>query len=783
MWKVPRVVLFITFLNVSKTQTKLKHHMRNDICMDSELMEYKKAIEMLEAMEDIIGNEKDENLYERYKVAFKQNKIAECIMLLLRTGKKDAYNFKKAMLLSNALLNPLSMKFNEEDFKKTMYILKCAYEIADEVPDEPRKTLREFIIYTKILYENNKVNSAKLEKSDFFKYSLSKQLRMLFIYVQDQSRLMYKKLHENNNGYITGMESELATYNVDYYPWEKTSLSNNYEAILEFVDKLISYLYYVKKEDFKLDDINTHGDINHFKLPELSGIFVLAQQRKLYEMFEEKFRYSLWNIGLTKREDQTIYFLKSSNELKTIAHHIAITRRSYKVYSNSIIHHFDLNESAKSVLKEISNKFDLKNIQNFHFSKEEYEATFEIREARYGIAKSMLKDFYFEIDFKGITLDDILNTYTFLCVYSTIYMLAVDNVFEESDYTTYKYLVPVINIEYFVKEISFLFDVSEEKASKLLECFIYNPKQRNCEAFTNPLLMVNDSQILLCETLISTFNMERLVSKLLHKHDISYAAIGPKYEEQIRNELEEYDVINVNTNKIQFKAFDGKDVEFDLLATFEDHLLIIELKSLTTPYGDEELKSKEKVILEGADQVNRRAEIVQHDWEMIRSQANIDLPEKPYIDTKIIKLVCTDIYDFTTLKYKGVTVIDDISLLKYFSPFGIMKTQFTGKIPKEIEIKSLHKSGKPTIKEFKEYIEHPATIEYIPSCLKEHFKPIPFFEGEDENPIGIFEYSLMENPYTKQIENKTVPRVNKKPGRNEKCSCGSGEKYKNCCGK
>lgn len=486
---------------------------------------------------------------------------------------------------------------------------------------------------------------------------------------------------------------------------------------------------------------------------------------------------------MTKREDKTIYFLKSSNEQKTIAHHTAITRRSYKVYSNSVIHHFELNESDKSVLEEISNKFDLENIQNFHFSKEEYETTFEIREARYGIAKSMLKDFYFEIDFKGITLEDILNTYNFLCVYSTIYMFAVDNVFEEDDYTIYKYTAPVINIEYFVKEISFLFDISEEKASKLLECFIYNPKQRNCEIFTNPLLMVNDSQILLCETLISTFNMERLVSKLLHKYDISYAAIGPKYEEQIRTELNEYDVVNVNTNKIVFKAFDGKDVEFDLLATFEDHLLIVELKSLTTPYGDEELKSKEQVILEGVDQVNRRVEIVQHDWDTIRSLASIELPEDPYPDAKIIKLVCTDIYDFTSLKYKGVTIIDDISLLKYFSPLGIIKTRFAGKIPEEIEVMPIHKFGQPTIREFKEYIEHPTTIEYIPSCLKENFKPIPLLEGEGENPIGIFEYSLVENPYTKQIENKTVQRVNKKPGRNKKCPCGSGKKYKNCCGK
>ena len=27
------------------------------------------------------------------------------------------------------------------------------------------------------------------------------------------------------------------------------------------------------------------------------------------------------------------------------------------------------------------------------------------------------------------------------------------------------------------------------------------------------------------------------------------------------------------------------------------------------------------------------------------------------------------------------------------------------------------------------------------------------------------------------------PRINKKIGRNEKCPCGSGRKYKKCCGK
>ena len=36
--------------------------------------------------------------------------------------------------------------------------------------------------------------------------------------------------------------------------------------------------------------------------------------------------------------------------------------------------------------------------------------------------------------------------------------------------------------------------------------------------------------------------------------------------------------------------------------------------------------------------------------------------------------------------------------------------------------------------------------------------------------------------YNEYRRSRTV-HVDKKPGRNEPCPCGSGKKYKNCCGK
>lgn len=53
--------------------------------------------------------------------------------------------------------------------------------------------------------------------------------------------------------------------------------------------------------------------------------------------------------------------------------------------------------------------------------------------------------------------------------------------------------------------------------------------------------------------------------------------------------------------------------------------------------------------MEGVDQVNRRVKIVQKDWKKIKELASIKLPNEPYDEEHIIKVVCTDIYDFTSM--------------------------------------------------------------------------------------------------------------------------------------
>ncbi|WP_246050174.1 SEC-C metal-binding domain-containing protein [Aquibacillus sediminis] len=65
------------------------------------------------------------------------------------------------------------------------------------------------------------------------------------------------------------------------------------------------------------------------------------------------------------------------------------------------------------------------------------------------------------------------------------------------------------------------------------------------------------------------------------------------------------------------------------------------------------------------------------------------------------------------------------------------------------------------------------------------FKPIQISSNKDNN-ISFFDYSLVKDPYQElggEFPQYNQTRRSKKIGRNEKCPCGSGKKYKKCCGK
>lgn len=727
--------------------------------------------------------------YQIYERAYKNDRIGRCIELLLELGEKEPNKFKRSMLLSNAIKNPMSMNFKEDDFKKVTWILMQTIDIAKEknLSLVFIKSLMDIILYYSVLYHNSVKNTQRLLENKFCTYPLSKQLRMICIFIQDQTRMMREQIisDRKKHSFATGMEMNVANRTVNLIPSQKISFADNYEGTLEYFDTLMRYLFAVKKEDLKKNDIGTHGDIHPFGIPEFQQITYIAQQRMMYTELEEKFRYSDWNVNIRKgKAGEEIYAFFPNNREKFIAHIVASIRREYR-YRSNVTRFADIHKMTKALesIEFIAKELDVDSLEELHMDEERFKSACSIAEVTISVYKELSKKYYFQCKFKNMTIDDIILTYQFLYTYSQVYSNASMKKFRPDDNSTYKYLVPVVHIEYFAGEFSNIFHLQKDKAEKLLKCFIYDGSIRgdNGDIFSRPLIRINDSQVLMCESLIEQMNLERCVEKVLQRFNVDLKPVGKEFEEKLVGRLKSIEGIQVNTEHIVFDAYDGRHVEFDFLGTLEDCLLLFEFKSVLIPYDDIEVYKREEVIKEGVDQVNRRGEVIKHNWDIIRSMVNIDLPEKPYHEDKVIKVVCTNIYDFTTLKIEGVRITDESTLLKYFAD------PFVGVFSKDkealriLDAKFIWKSGKPTVEEFIEYLDEPVTVGNIPGCFKNEFKWIPVFEGDFL--VGMVDVIQEKDPFREAINKKRQVVRGKKVYPNDPCPCGSGKKYKFCCEK
>ena len=93
----------------------------------------------------------------------------------------------------------------------------------------------------------------------------------------------------------------------------------------------------------------------------------------------------------------------------------------------------------------------------------------------------------------------------------------------------------------------------------------------------------------------------------------------------------------------------------------------------------------------------------------------------------------------------------------------------------------LWKDGKPSVSEFMAYLKKPVTIGQITECLEDEMKIIPAFE--DDYLIAFEDVCLSKDPFRETINQKRQIKKEKKIYPNEPCPCGSGKKYKKCCGK
>lgn len=692
---------------------------------------------------------------EEFKVAIKEERYNECVEYLKDTYKKHGNGFRKAVLNEELFMTPISYKYtNEFHLKLEKMFILAINDAKSKGMEEYKAYLLEIGAMYDVMYQNFSHTMKAVEQNELFNNTYQNQIRNICIYLQDQLRLYYEERRKENNPISSGIEGYVSSRTAEINPAIKLSLNDVAEALIEIVDSALPYILYVKNNSIKvITDINKDMDLCYTYVPKFEMMIRALNQSVLYKEYWEKFKYGGWNLDIVKADDTHIdvFSLKPPNYIKAKVQYIAILRRSFcivnvtKKYFNKYQKEFLL---GKEAIEKIAINVQVNDIRTlFQVGEADYEKAILFYKYSYLSYSELIHPFYWQQKINQISVSDIIKGHEFLTVISQIYNNAANKIFNENDRSTYQYLAPIVCIDDIINSFSRLYDISNEIAKKIIHCYIYNnPIGSKRDIFSYPLIDAENNQIILSCYLISQINMPRFLENICLENKVNITPIGIIFEETLRNQLDMVENINVNTNKLQFVSSQG-DVEYDFLAMFDEYLIIMESKAVITPYEEKRLKDNEKIIKNAVKQVKRRSEIIKTDWDKIRDIVNIELPLKPVSDEKIIKIVCTNIYDFSTLDYDGVIVTDESLIYEYFKAPHEHKKINGEMYEKEI----LWKKGKPSPEEFIQYLKNPYTISMIDECVEVQGKTFPRII--DENVMGIQQFYLKKNPNIEWMKN------------------------------
>lgn len=701
------------------------------------------------------GNDKKDfkDNVEAFKYYFNLWRPIKCSELLYEIFREHTCNFRKAVLLSNCIPDPLGYTFTEEIYDLVIEILSRSYNLRIAAEEHEFKlNIREIFLTIDALYKNNLSNGKKMMDTEFSSFSLSEQLRMCLILLQDQSRLMRKKMLEDldPNRMASGMELAISDQIATDNSGIKMSYLDNYEAIIESLDRLFRYLYFSKKKELKIEKIPDHGDIHYFSENSLALVRFLSNMRGVYVWTWEQFKYSDFAANLVKIGDMKVYLFKPKDLVSYRRRTISQLRRNYMQISSKLQTRLRKhNDSNNKELKSIIGKIEVSNPQTFFLiNNSDYiflENYFENYIDQYNPEKfKQYKDF----SFKGVRVIDLINGCKYLRILVEAYDLVLNDEFQEDNYSTYKYLAPVLFVKDIVEHFSIIFDLDNAYSDKVLNCLIFDSAVKgDSDLFCRPLVKAAKNEIILCPSLVEQINIERVIESQLKKNNVDISSIGTKFENKMRFVLSLVENMYVNTNKIEYIAFDGKDIEFDFLAMFDGYLLLWEFKATTSSYGAKEVYDNFKSVKHGIEQIERRSISLKIDWEKVRSLTNIELPRDPIEDEKIIKLVGTNVVDYTGYSQNGIRVFDESTLLKFFINPKVDAISIHDQ--KKLAQFSLWKGKSPTAKDLLLYLENPVTTSPYNKCFETHLKRFPILD--EKYPIALYDEILVKDPYSTSL--------------------------------
>ncbi|MFK9116933.1 SEC-C metal-binding domain-containing protein [Peribacillus frigoritolerans] len=726
-----------------------------------------------------------------FKSAINDSNIEVAANILVELYMENPNKFRKSLLLSNSLPEPIEKSISDNKIKNLLQaFLQAGLQLVDKDVNISKyaSEFRQLSEAIRIINQNSKSNLEQLEKNTFLEYSLSEQLQMFCIYIEDQHRLSNEIRENDNKKFITGLENVIAKYDADNMEGVKISETDRLEALIEIADTLFRFLYFKGRKSIERQKNFEHENITPYGIESLEEIMHLAVQRDILVDIWGKYKYREWQLGERKEDgvQYKIFYPPSNEDYKK--ERIAINRYIYRDHINVQRRNSKFlkeNQESLRYMQEVASKLDVNNINSlFQINKSEYfQSSVYIGNLHKGQLES-LDDIYYGIEHEGIKITELFKGFEYLFTIASIYQNLALKGFNQEDISHYKRLSPIIDKVEFIKQFSYLYEIEYKIAESIVDIFTFSNKPL-LDVFSQPLIYVGQNKVIFCPTLILQMNIVRIVEMLVTEWNIDIASKGVEFERQLRFILSFNPHIQVNTNKIEFKAYDGRDVEFDFIGLFNDHLLLIEFKHVRIPFSDKMKKNALDTIDFGIEQVNRREAVLKHDWEKVREKCSFELPEKMPSDDKIIKLTCTNIFDFSSIIRNSVEIMDSSSLLKFFMSPEIKGIVFSSEITERMYQK-LWKEDYPSVEDFKKFLECPIAIKPFVSCYKGGLKPLIKIKKEDYN-ITYFDYSLIKDPYeeinSEIFKSKSAPVRSNKIERNDPCPCGSGKKYKRCCNK
>lgn len=778
-----------------------------------------------------------EEIISRIKDGYKEDNIEKCFadltMLLLfynsEIVENGVYNheLKHILFKTNIIQNPLGMNYKDKDYKKTYKILSFIIELIKNInnpntdtPDIFSKSLHiddrltkdicGALVYTKLLYEMNELNIKRLESNNTSQIPFLEQLLNILLFQQDQTRLVKQKLEsKRENGYITGMEFSITENPVDYFDDLKVSIMDSFESKMESINQIVRYLYYKNRGKFedKIENIN-YELIHPYNDKDFELYLNVAFQRYYLCRLEEDYRYGTLCFGEVGPSENPYYLFSIENEEKYKARRIGVLRREYQFRRITMINTYSQIKSFQGykAVKEIASKLiklqrkesKILDFNALHIDVKTFKEAEKVAELKVDVVELLIKKFYLENSVNGIKVKDLIFTYKYLFTISEVLYFAYESSIDKKDENTIIKEINVVDIEYFSNELSRLYNFKNDYAEKLINCFIFHEKDNKADdIFAQPLIKASKTQVVFCPFLIDQLNLDRFIERQFIRNKKDVSKVGKDFEKEFIEKLKRghkkssddntYKKIpnfKLNTNSVEYKAFDGKDIEFDVISVLGDFLILIELKAIMTSYDISDLDAREGNVEKAIKQLKRRAKSVKEDWIKFTEKVSIDLPEQPYDDDHIILIACSDAFDFTPNKKDGIIITDDSTYLKYFtSPyFDIVEQKIGCSIKKKSD--SIWGKGYPNGEELQEYLMNPVSTRPFFGGLEKQTYPMPRFDEKDYH-IYREDYVLLNDPIVEMaVHNDTnFIKAKKRIHSNDPCPCGSGKKYKRCCRK